>query len=613
MSHEVLALVCLLAPLVAFFVALIGFRKSHMGAIAVVLFSGALCVLSSVLLLIKGAEPAVVISTRWITVAGVDVHFGALLDGRTLVMGTVVAIITLCIQVYSLNYMATDPGRGRFFAFLALFEWAMLCFVYSPTLLQTFVFWELVGLASFFLIGFWYRKPAAIAAAKKAFIMTRIGDVGLFIGLLLLFQSAGTLDILSLNEQTFDSGSINLITMLLFVGIIGKSAQFPLHTWLPDAMEGPTPVSALLHSATMVAAGVFLFARFHNVFMQAEMTLSVVLAIATFTAVLSSTMAMVAKDMKRVLAYSSISQLGFMLMGLAAGSLYAGFFHLTTHAIFKALLFLCAGAYIHHYETNDLIAIGRAGGRKMRVTTAGLCIGGAALAGIPPLAGFWSKELIIGSLSGVFLIGAYAATFMTAYYTFRMIFFVVLPKADSAARPDQPASDAHHGPAAAPWQMRAPIILLTIGAALAGYFGATPIASLLLTVVHHPGIAEMAPAIAIAFAGVAVAWFDFGRPGAAQRGFLSYLPALENLFIQGWHFDAIYQRLFVKPSFKLASLLLGVEHVGFDRAADDVADVTMLSAESVAQSQAGRLQVYVGAAVVVLAGACLFLGWKAMA
>jgi NADH-quinone oxidoreductase subunit L len=519
----------------------------------------------------------------------------------------IVAVITLCIQVYSLNYMAEDKGRGRFFAFLALFEWAMLSFVYSPSLMQTFVFWELVGLASFFLIGFWYEKPSAIAAAKKAFIMTRIGDVGLFIGLILLFQATNTLDIVTLNNATFEAGQAELITLLLFVGIVGKSAQFPLHTWLPDAMEGPTPVSALLHSATMVAAGVFLFARFHPIFMQAPLTLDIVVGVAALTAVLSSTMAMVAKDMKRVLAYSSISQLGFMLMALGAGNLFAGYFHLTTHAVFKALLFLCAGSFIHHFGTNDMIAMGRAGARKMRITTVGLIVGGAALAGVPFFSGFFSKELIIGQLTErgnlIVLGAAYLASFMTAYYTFRMVFLVLFPNKDSAAKPDQPVADHLHESGAA-WQIHAPIIFLSIGAIGVGYFG-DQIARMLGQVNHHPSIAEMAPAIAVAFAGIAVAYLDYGRKSAAQTGFLSFAKPLKTLFENGWYLDAIYKRVFVGLAQAVAGLLFGVENKGFDGTSDGIGKATVSTGGIASKTQGGHLQPYIGLAVVGIAVACI--------
>jgi NADH-quinone oxidoreductase subunit L len=631
MTSVDLALVCMLAPLAGFFVALVGFRNQHKVAAAIVLLAGLTSAVSSLVLLGRGAPDQPLHTWPWLTIGNTTVDFGVLVDGRALIMGAVVGVITLCIQVYSLSYMSKDPGRGRFFAFLALFEWAMLSFVYSPNLLQTFIFWELVGLASFLLIGFWYNKPSAVAASKKAFLMTRIGDVGLFIGLILLFQEVGTLDIAYITSvfgaeglpEGVSDGRVELIAGLLFLGIVGKSAQFPLHTWLPDAMEGPTPVSALLHSATMVAAGVFLFARFHELFMDAETVLTIVLVIATFTAVLASTMAMVAKDMKRVLAYSSISQLGFMLIALGAGNLFAGVFHLTTHAAFKALLFLTAGAYIHHYGTNDMIAIGRAGGRKMKVTTLALVVGGAALAGIPPLAGFWSKELILGSLTGAgntaFLVGAYTASFLTAYYTFRMIFLVVRPNESSAAVPDEPAGAQHHGDDdhddghhgdAAPWLMRAPILLLTVAAAGIGFAGDYIADVMRITDVHHPGIGEMAPAIGVALLGVAVAWLDFGRSSAAQTGFVSRAPALEKLFANRWYIDHIYKKVFVGGAVGFARLMYTAETKGFDGAGDLVGEGTVDTADAVARTQTGRLQFYIGTAIAVVAFISLYLGLR---
>jgi len=612
MTSAQLALACMLAPLAGFAVTLVAFRNKHAIASALVILSGLVSVVTAVMLLARGVPAHADITAHWFTIAGVDIRFGALLDGRTLLMGAVVGVVTFCVQVYSLSYMGHDPGRGRFFAFLAMFEWAMLSFVYSPSLLQTFIFWELVGLASFLLIGFWYQKPEAVAAAKKAFLMTRIGDVGLFIGLILLFQAAGTLDITRLDGHGIDSARLELIAALLFLGIIGKSAQFPLHTWLPDAMEGPTPVSALLHSATMVAAGVFLFARFDELFMRAEHVRTAVVAIATFTAILASTMAMVAKDMKRVLAFSSISQLGFMLMGLGAGSLFAGVFHLTTHAAFKALLFLCAGAYIHRYDTNDMIAMGRAGARSMRITTAGLIVGGTALAGIPPLAGFFSKESIVFQLeeSGerLFWAGALLATFLTAYYTFRMIFLITRPDPGSGAQPDQPAGGGdHHGPAE-PWQMAAPIIVLTIAAIGLGFFGDRIAGLLGIAEVPHPEVADMAPAVGIALFGAILAWLEFGRRGAAQTGFVSRAPAVAELFANRWYIDVFYRKVFVGLAVGVARLMYGVETRGLDRGGDALASSTIESGGVVARLQTGRLQVYVGLAVVLVGLACIFLG-----
>ncbi len=625
MNHEIIALVTIMAPLAAFAVALIGFRRNHTAASAVVVACGVITAIGAALLLFNGPPDGTVISAPWFTIGNQTIEFGILLDGRTRIMGGVVALITLCVQVYSLSYMSHDPGRARFFAFLAFFEWSMLLFVFASNLLQMFIFWELVGLASFLLIGFWYEKPSAVAAAKKAFIMTRIGDLGLFIGLILLFRAAGTLDVQGITQifagqgqpESIAPGHIELIVTLLFIGVIGKSAQFPLHTWLPDAMEGPTPVSALLHSATMVAAGVFLVARFHEVFMDAPGTMRFMLIIATGTALLASTMAMTARDMKRVLAFSSISQLGFMLMGLAAGSLFAGFFHLTTHALFKALLFLCAGAYIHHVGTNDMVAMGRAGARKMRWTTIGLVIGGAALSGIPPLAGFFSKEQIIGKLSGsenlIFLIGAYAAAFLTAYYTFRMVFLILRPNAGSGATEEEPAGAQHtsghddHG-SPEPWPILLPVILLTLGTIIAGFFGDQIGHTLLIEHIHHPSIAEMAPAIVIALLGVLLAWIDFGRKGAAQVGFITRIPAVNTLFENRWYIDVFYKAVFVRMAVGIAKLCYGTETKGLDQAADGLGKGTLETGRGVAWSHTGRLPLYVGAAFVVVAGLAFYLG-----
>jgi NADH-quinone oxidoreductase subunit L len=628
MTLQALSIVTLLAPLAGFAVALVLFRRRHELAAWTAIASGAASLAGAVALATRvpaESADAAVLASRWFVIGDVPVYFGLYLDGLTAIMGVVVALITLCIMVYSLAYMRGDPGRGRFFAFLALFEWSMLAFVYAPSILQTFIFWELVGLASFLLIGFWYEKPSAVAAAKKAFIMTRIGDVGLFVGMILLFREAGTLELGSVLAifgpeglpEGIAPGRIELIAALLFVGVIGKSAQFPLHTWLPDAMEGPTPVSALLHSATMVAAGVFLVARLHGLFLDAPDTMSAMLWIATFTALLASTMAITAKDMKRVLAFSSVSQLSFMLIGLAAGSLFAGFFHLTTHALFKALLFLCAGSFIHAAGSNDLVAIGRSGAaRRLPVTTIGLVAGSLALAGIPPLAGFFSKEQILGALHADhrlgFQIAATAAALLTAYYTFRMVLLIVRPNPDSRADADEPAGAQHpgghpHGPAE-PWSMRAPIALLTLGALGAGFLGDRIGHAIGLEHVHHPSIAEMAPAVVVALLGVALAWFDFGRRGAPQTGVVALVPPLERLFVRRWYIDEIYRATFVRASVAIARVCFSTETRGLDGAADGVARGTAGLGWLTARLNTGAIQVAVGVAVVFVAALAVYLG-----
>ena len=622
MSHPHLALACVMAPLVAFWVVLIALRRRHDLASGLVLAAGATSMVAALAMLAAGPPETAVIAWPWLIAQDVTLHFGFLLDGRTLIMGAIVGVVAFCIQVYSLGYMAADPGRARFFAFLGLFEWAMLAFVYSPNLLQAFIFWELVGLASFLLIGFWYHKASAVAAAKKAFLMTRIGDVGLFIGLVLLFQTTGTLDVLEIGAlfgaeglpRHVDIGRVELIALLLFVGIIGKSAQFPLHTWLPDAMEGPTPVSALLHSATMVAAGVFLFARFHELFMDAPATLMFALSIATFTTILAATMAVVAKDMKRILAFSSISQLGFMLMALAAGSLYAGMFHLTTHAAFKALLFLTAGAYMHHVGSIDIVTIGRRGGRSLKLTTGALVVGAAALAGVPGLAGFFSKESVLLALHGdpahtLFFFGAFVASFLTAYYTTRMVLLILRPDSASAAQPGDPAaavSDHGHPPTLS---MKLPMVVLAVGAVCAGWFG-DALGGLLGVEVVHPTLMDMLPAVAVVVAGLGLAWYDFGRRGAPQTGIVATWPGLLRLLEDRWRIDALYRRLFVAGAQGVADVSYELETQGLDATSDGLGAVTLHAGGQVAVAHTGRLQVYIGTAVVVVAAFVLQL-WLA--
>ena len=609
MDTLTLALLATGAPFVSFAICILTLRPHPGTARAVALLSMGLSLFGAVALWLKG--PVEPLRFLWFASGNIELQFGFILDGLSLLFAVVVALITFCVLLYSVGYMAGDPGTTRYFAMLSFFAWAMLSFVYAVDLLQAFIFWELVGLASFFLIGFWYEKPEASAAAKKAFIMTRVGDVGLFIGLLLILPLSKSFDIPHLLDP--DSGLVRLalpatlsfITLLIFCGIVGKSAQFPLHTWLPDAMEGPTPVSALLHSATMVAAGVFLMARLHPLFMAADQTRIIILAIATLTALLASTIAMVERDIKKVLAYSSISQLGFMLIGLAAGSLFAGVFHLVTHAVFKALLFLCSGVYIHHLATNDMEEIGRRGGRQLRLTTFALVVGSAALAGVPPLAGFFSKEEIFAQLGqggmGHFVIGAFAAAFLTAYYTGRMVFLVVAP-----AQIDTDDTHQHHGNPQ-PWVMLGPIVLLTLGALALGFFGSSIAAALGIQPVHH-SLTSMLPAIGVVALGVALAWFDFGRKAASRQGFISHLAPLQTLFARQWYVDAFYGAVVVRFNAALATAMHFFEVRLLDGGSDGLGFNILGLGSLSSRLQSGWVQIYAGGAVVLLGLVVLYLG-----
>jgi len=453
----------------------------------------------------------------WITLGSFNLTIGILLDPLTSVMLIVVTGVSLLVQLYSYEYMKDDQGFSRYFSFMALFTSAMLGLVLSRNIVQMFVFWELVGLSSYLLIGFWFFKPSAAAAAKKAFLITRLGDVGFLIGILYLashgdilvqavaaeglegVKNFNPLDIVHLNQFAgeFDKfltaglvtqGIFTWVALGLFAGAAGKSAQFPLHTWLPDAMEGPTPVSALIHAATMVAAGVFLVARLFPVFETSVISMNVIALVGAFTAVFAASMGMVMNDIKRVLAYSTVSQLGYMVLALGIGVPAVAMFHLFTHAFFKALLFLGAGSVSHAAGTYDMRQMG--GLRKvMPVTYATFMIGSLSLIGVFPLAGFWSKDEILATalnqsgLVGVVVVAcAFAAVLMTAFYTTRVIIltfhgeFRGMQGSESHLSAnkaqDSHAQDVHL--AESPFLMVLPLIVLSIPAVTAGFL-ANPI------------------------------------------------------------------------------------------------------------------------------------------
>ncbi len=506
-------------------------------------------------------EQPIQYTARWMVSGKLYVPFGFMLDQLSLLMLTIVAGISFLVQVYSLGYMAGDPGFARYYAFQSLFAWAMMTMSIAPTMLQFYIFWELVGLASYFLIGFYYEKFSASEAGKKAFVMTRLGDIAFFLGLLLVLLNFGNLNILDMNSvdvtARMSPAMITLSAILIFGGVAGKSAQFPLLTWLPDAMEGPTPVSALLHSATMVAAGVYMFARIFPFFSKSPTAMTLFLAIGTITMLLASTMAMVTRDIKQVWAFSTISQLGFMVMGLAAGSYFAGIFHLTTHAGFKALLFLCSGVFIHEYETNDFFEIGQHGGRGLKVPIVCITLAAAALSGLPPLSGFFSKEAIMGGLAElpnpIWLWAGLLGAFLTAYYSFRLIFAILFPKKIEEVHHGEHGGHGHgedHHHAGLYWVMAWPLIILAAVTLVLGFFQ-TPLENFLVG--HHGGAEAhggghhawlLYVAVGLALSGVALAWLEFGRKGASQVGFVERLEPVKTLFAERWYIDHFY-RLFL--------------------------------------------------------------------
>ena len=555
----VMAAATSLLPFGAFWLIILFFRSRPQlsAGLSIGAVTGSLAGAIFLLVRYRHLETPIQYSGQWMVSGTFTVPVGILLDPLSLLMLFIVTFICLIVQIYSLGYMAKDKGFSRYYAFMSLFAWAMISLTLSPSMLQLYVFWELVGLSSYLLIGFWYEKFSASEAGKKAFVMTRLGDVAFLIGLLLVLMNLGNLDILKMNgpEVTVHMapGIITLSALLIFGGIIGKSAQFPLLTWLPDAMEGPTPVSALLHSATMVAAGVYLFARLFPFFSLSSVAMTVFLSIGTISMLMASTMAMVSRDIKQVWAYSTISQLGFMIMGLAAGSYVAGVFHLTTHAGFKALLFLCSGVFIHVCESNDIFEIGKQRGRRLKIPMICMTIAAAALAGFPPLSGFFSKELILAQLAvlnnPIWLAAGLLGAFLTAYYAFRLIFIIVFPKNSETKDLERhsPLTHEHDIERQDYWMMAWPLIILATITLLMGF--SQDLLKLFLTG-GHTGLEEIGKhhhswlphaALGLVIGGILIAWLEFGRSKSAKIGFIERVPAVKAFFLERWYLDRFYR------------------------------------------------------------------------
>jgi NADH-quinone oxidoreductase subunit L len=488
---------------------------------------------------VRGAdEPVVVELWRWFSVGDFQVPISLQLDQLSAVMLLVVTGIGLFIFIYSRGYMRGDGGYYRFFAYMSLFAFSMLTLVLAGNYLLLYFGWEAVGLCSYYLIGFFYHRPEAAAAGKKAFLVNRVGDFGFGLGVMLLFVTFGTLDYVGVFEQVGAGvgghGTLIAIALLLFMGAMGKSAQFPLHVWLPDAMEGPTPVSALIHAATMVTAGVYLVARSALLFASVPVALLVVGAIGTFTALFAAIIGICQKDIKKVLAYSTVSQLGYMFMALGVGAWAVAIFHLVTHAFFKALLFLGAGSVIHSLGGEQ--DMDKMGGlwRRIPATFVTLCAGALALSGIPPLAGFWSKDEILGSAwrdgKYAFWVVGLITAFITAFYTFRLIYLTFWGKPRMDAKT---AKHVHESP----WTMVLPLVVLALGSLLVGFLSVPgqwglvqdflePVfasADHVLGVEEHSlggaGIALIVISVLVAALGIVLAWVMYVKrtdlPGLA--------------------------------------------------------------------------------------------------
>jgi len=498
---------------------------------------------------------------KWLQLGDVNLYMGFEINNLNALMLIIVTLVSLLVNIYSKGYMDGDDRISVFFAYVSLFTFSMLGLVISENLLMLYIFWELVGVCSFLLIGFWFRKPEAKAAAKKAFIVTRIGDVGLFIAMLLLFWyiPGHALDFASIHnavaDQQIPGHIVTWIAILIFVGAVGKSGQFPLHTWLPDAMEGPTPISALIHAATMVAAGVYLVARMYDIFLASPEALAVVAAIGGFTAIFAATIGIVQNDIKRILAYSTVSQLGYMMMALGIGAYAAGIFHLFTHAFFKALLFLGAGSVIHAVNTQDIREMGGLGG-KMKVTAWTFAIGALALSGIVPFSGFWSKDAILTEAFHhnqlLFWVGLIAA-FFTAFYMSRLFFLVFSGKQRSEY-------EAHESPVS----MTFPLIVLAVLAAVSGFLF-TPFNGWFGSWLTGRTVTEEASAIVMilstlaGLAGIGLGWLMYGKRSVSAEAVSGRFPQLHTLLYRKYYIDELYDFVFVKPLKKIGRVCHAVD------------------------------------------------------
>ena len=567
---------------------------------------------------------------RFIDSGALQTSWALRIDTLTAVMLVVVTTVSGLVHLYSIGYMADDDSRPRFFAYLSLFTFAMLALVTADNFLQLFFGWEGVGLASYLLIGFWYHKPSANAAAIKAFIVNRVGDFGFALGIFAVFtvfnslqydtvfasapdQVGKTMEFLGMQLDV-----LTTICLLLFVGAMGKSAQFLLHTWLPDAMEGPTPVSALIHAATMVTAGVFMVARLSPMFELAPIALAVVTIIGATTAFFAATVGLVQNDIKRVVAYSTCSQLGYMFVAEGVGAYGTGIFHLFTHAFFKALLFLGAGAVIHalHHE-QDMRRMG-ALRKVLPFTWAMMLIGTLSLTGFPLTSGFVSKDAVIEAAYAAHSpIGMYGfvltaiAALLTSFYSWRLMFLTFEGKPR-----EKPDVLAHaHEP---PWTMGIPLVLLAIGSLLAGAFFMHDFIGLdqaafwrgsLVThgAEHHevPLLVVLTPTIAMA-AGFAVAWYFYITNPLVPFGLSKRFRGLYQFLLNAWYFDALYDFLFVRPAQRLGRFLWKtgdgtiIDGIGPDGVAARVIDIT----NRVVKLQSGYIYHY---AFVMLVGVALLI------
>jgi NADH-quinone oxidoreductase subunit L len=623
---------CLIAGL---FGRVIGARASELVTTLLLFASAALSWLALSQVGFGGHEERIVLMS-WIASGDLSVNWSLRIDTLTAVMLVVVTTVSALVHLYSIGYMHEDPHRQRFFAYLSLFTFAMLALVTSDNLAQMFFGWEGVGLASYLLIGFWYQKPEANAAAIKAFVVNRVGDFGFALGIMALFMMTGAIDFDTIFAQApsltgktinffgWHADALTLICLFLFMGAMGKSAQFLLHTWLPDAMEGPTPVSALIHAATMVTAGVFMVARLSPLFELSPVALTVVTFIGATTALFAATVGLVQNDIKRIVAYSTCSQLGYMFVAMGVGAYSVGMYHLFTHAFFKALLFLGSGSVIHamHHEQD----IRHMGGlwKKIPFTYAMMLIGTLALTGFPLTAGYFSKDAIIeAAFAGTNPMAVYAfaatvtAALLTSFYSWRLVFKTFHGK----------PHDHHHYEAAheSPLTMLAPLAVLGAGSFAAGYpfkeyFTGHHVADFfrnsltfgpgnhILDAMHHvPAAVVYTPTVMMAV-GFLIAWIFYIRKPEIPVALARRHDALYRFLLNKWYFDELYDFLFVRPAKWLGYTLWKrgdgwlIDGFGPDGVSARVLDVT----RGAVRLQSGYLYHY---AFAMLIGVALLITW----
>jgi NADH-quinone oxidoreductase subunit L len=605
------ALIVLL-PLAGFIITLLlgkrFFRaKAHILPVALVTVTAVLSVYAFEWVFRHPDEAFVWNAFSWVAAGRLTVEWGFLVDPLTGIMLLVVGIIGMLVHYYSIGYMHDDPGYYRFFAYLNLFMFAMFVLILANNYLLLFLGWEGVGLCSYLLISFWFRRKSASQAGKKAFLVNRVGDFGFTLGMFLIFVTTGTLQFTGVFDKAemIGSGTLLWICLLLFTGAVGKSAQFPLHVWLPDAMEGPTPVSALIHAATMVNAGVYMVARSYPLFLHSDVAMLVVMIVGTFTAIYAAYIAITQNDIKKVIAYSTVSSLGFMFMALGAGAWAAGIFYLFAHGFFKGLLFLCSGSVIHAMGGEQDMR--NMGGLRKRipVTFWTMLIGAIALIGVFPFAGFWAKDEILG---GAFVGGSYVVwavgivtAFLTAVFAFRLIFMTFYGESRA---PEEVQHHIHESPKV----MTIPLVLLAIPAALLGLVVGWPpetgwihrfLEPVFFAVKHEEfvwlgvGGGLMVFSLAVALLGVYVAYVMYIRRTELPGRLAARLPAAYEASLNKMYMDQIYEVVPIRSTIAFAGWLWTFfDTKVIDGAVNGLARLWELFGERLRPLQTGRVQNY---------------------